>query len=396
MREVALFKLINNGVVDPKYAPEVLKVAEILEEGRINSGEISDPLPAPFDYAKEPPFFVIKGLTRVQNFRQTRMHKIAVEEATYRNGKNADQMVGWGYHGTSEQSAELIAKYGPHTTKTRNGAYGWGVYLGLDNYAIPIVYANRNRGPSAFLSLVMGPTVVGGNSATVSGQDHPNTGDDTGGCGSKWIHVVFDDYDFSPEYIIYVEKKTKEDWIKQLSGFRNDVKQQKGKNRKVSSLSSVLPTSSSPLSFLPAPVVAAPPLSFLPVAAPVVSAPLLSFIPAPVVSAPPLSFPPPVAPVVAAPPLSFIPVAAPVVAAPIAPIPPPIAQILAAASILSSVVPAPPPAAGTPKKRKRRTAPRFTTKKKQTGPAVFKPTPPTSEESSSESETSDPSFKGKK
>ena len=380
MRDVAMFELMDDGIVHPKHAKEVLKVAEIWEEGRINCAETPGPMPAPFDYAKELPFVVIEQIIRIQNYRQTRMHTVAVEDATHRNGKKAVQMVGWGYHGTSEKFAELIAKHGPHTTKTRNGAYGWGVYLGLDNPAVPFVYAKRNRGSSKFLSLVLGKTLVGKNSATVSGQDHANPGDDTGGCGDKWIHVVFNDSDLNPMYIIHVSEKTKDDWIRQLTKFRDAVEQQKGKKRKLSSLSSVLPTSSSPLSFLPvAPIaaVSAPPLSFLPVAPIPAPAPIQLPIAAPIPAPAPIQ----------------LPIAAPILPQAAAPIPAPAPILPQAAAPIPNAAPI--LAAGATKRR-RKTALRFTAAKKNKQTAVFKPTPPSSQESSSESDPNDPSYKGRK
>jgi hypothetical protein len=364
MREVKLFKLMDDtGEVLPKYAQEVLEVAEIMEKARIECQLISDPIPSPFGYAQDPPPFVIKQITRIQNFRQTRMHRIAVEEATHRNGKEAAQMEGIGFHGTSQSSAENIGMNGPHTTKVKNGAYGWGVYLALDNIAIPVVYAIRNRGAADGLTMVFGNTLVGKNSHTFAGQDHANTGDDTGGSGNKFIHVVFDDYHWNPEYIIKMELGSEQEREDQLEKFKALVR-----SLASSAPAPMQPAPTSPR--LPAPVLLArvPPAPMQPVLAPI--APVL---------------PAPMQPVL--PPAPIAPVPAPAPMQPVLP-PPPGVSIQVSVSV----------SGGATKKKKRRKAPRFTAKKPAAAaPAtVFKPTPPSSDDSSSDSDKSDPPYRGGK
>lgn len=229
IREYSEFKLFNaeDEEINPKYVLEILTVVDGLIAARRKSTENKDPIPHPFGKNVPPDFFTIQEITRIQNSRQTRMYKTAIEEATYNNEKRkppnkASRMEDVAFHGTNEQCAMSIAKSGPHTKSNKNGSYGWGVYLSLNNFAIPLVYADNSvTYNGGNLALVMGMSLSGKKSPTPQYQAHPNAGNDTGGCGNDWIHVVFDDYHFNPEYVIVFRISTQQNWEDQVKEFQD-------------------------------------------------------------------------------------------------------------------------------------------------------------------------------
>ena len=224
IREYTEFKLFNaqEKVIKPKYVLEILSIVDELIKARRKSSENKDPIPFSFQSFIPPEFFMIQEITRIQNYRQTKMYRTAIEEATYNNEKRkppnrAPKMEDVAFHGTNDSSAFSIAKFGPHTKCNKNGAYGWGVYLSLADFAIPLMYAKQAfkdlKGDPA---LVMGMSLTGKRSKTPQYQAHPNSGEDTGGCGNDWVHVIFDDYHFNPEYVIIFSMSTQKEWEDQV------------------------------------------------------------------------------------------------------------------------------------------------------------------------------------
>ena len=226
IRDYATFTLYDAGVpVDPKYAHEIMRVATRLDMARDVCFQTTDPIPHPFGIIMPPPHFTIVQVCRIQSYSQRRIFKTAVEEVAIRNGKLPESERGFemectAYHGTNHSAAVSIAKYGALMTRCEIGAYGRGFYTSLDNIGIPLKYATDNSiRHQEKPAIVMGECLVGKNSRTNAGQDIPNPGCDTGGCGNGWIHTIFDKNHFIADYIIVFKLATEDEWNMQVMNF---------------------------------------------------------------------------------------------------------------------------------------------------------------------------------
>ena len=385
IRDIKTVAIIDDGIASPKHMKEILAVIDMLDKARARCDEILEDIPQSFASNKQPPYFMITNLLRVQNYRLLRMYKTAVEEATHLNKKRdspADTMEGIAFHGTDLRSALLIAELGMKTSKTKNGQYGWGFYTGLGNLAVPMVYAKRKaQEQGGVQALVLGDCLVGRNSQTHYGQDQANPGDDTGGCGNAWVHTLFDNYHELPTYIASVKDSTKYEWEAQKASFKLDAVM--GALR---------------LKLIPRPVQVIQPLAIYP------PAPAAAIPPAAVaIQAPPAAAIPPAPAAIQAPPPAAIP-PAPAAIPPISP------RAAAAAAIVAIQAPAIPPAgaaAGKKRATPRKKVRRFTHKKRvktscSTAAPCTSPTTaaPSSSSDDDESESdgggSDPSYMGGK
>ena len=230
IRDYATFTLYDAEVsvaVDPKYAHEIMRVATRLDGALDKCSQTRDPIPDPFgNLVMPPPNFTLVKVIRIQNYLQRRLFRTAVEEAAIQNEKRDEservsEMEDIAYHGTNYNAALLVTKHGALMTRCEVGAYGRGFYGAL-NLGIPLVYAIRNSNRfQENPAIVMGDCLVGKNSRTNAGQDIPNPGCDTGGCGNQWIHTIFDKNHFSAEYIIVFKLATEDEWDAQLKHFAN-------------------------------------------------------------------------------------------------------------------------------------------------------------------------------
>jgi hypothetical protein len=369
LREIKTVALVDDGVVNPKHVKEILTVVDMLNKARARCDEILDKIPDAFTYNKQPPYFTITNILRVQNYRLLRMYRTAVEEATYQNKKRdspADTMEGIAFHGTDLRSALLIAELGMKTSKTKNGQYGWGFYTGLGNIAVPMVYAKRRAQEQGGVpTLVLCDCLVGCNSQTHYGQDQANPDNDTGGCGNPWVHTLFDNYHVMPNYLVSIQDATKDESEAQVAGFKLDAALA-GLNM----VAAIYPAAVIPptAAAIPPPTAVIQPVAIYPAAA---IPPAAAAIPPPTAVIQPMAIYP----------AAVIPPAA------AAPIPPAPAAIQA-------------PAGGSSGKKRaapRRRVWRFTHEKKRANTSCSTAAPSSSDDDSSESDGGgDPSYKGGK
>jgi hypothetical protein len=228
VRDYATFTLYDTTVsiaVDPKYAVEIYDVLGRLLQARDKRPTATDFLPPSFSSTIPPPNFRIVQLMRVQCYTQLQFYRTAVEIVTIRNTKRAaaeraSVIEATAFHGTNFRAALSVTEHGSLMTRCEIGAFGKGFYVSLGSIALPLIYSLRNaarfQDTAAF---VMGSCIVGRNSLTHGGQDIPNSGCDTGGCGSSWIHTIFDKNHFNAEYIIVHELATQEVWDEQVKHF---------------------------------------------------------------------------------------------------------------------------------------------------------------------------------
>jgi len=228
VRDYATFTLYDTAVsiaVDPKYAVEIYEVLGHLVQARDKRPTADDFLPPSFSSTIPPPNFRIVQLMRVQCYTQLQYYKTAVEIVTIRNSKRpaaerASVIEATAFHGTNYRAAQCIAEAGALMTRCEIGAFGKGFYVSLGSIALPLIYSTRNAARfTDTAAFVMGSCIVGRSSLTHGGQDIPNAGCDTGGCGSSWIHAIFDKNHFNAEYIIVYELATQELWDAQVKHF---------------------------------------------------------------------------------------------------------------------------------------------------------------------------------
>jgi len=228
VRDYATFTLYDTTVsvaVDPKYAVEIHDVMGRLVQAREKRSTDADPIPSHFINRIPPPYFKVMQVIRVQSYTQLQFYMTAVEIVTIRNMKRAAAervpvIEATLFHGTNFKAAQSIAETGALMTRCRITAYGLGFYGSLESIALPLVYSARNAGQfQDTAAFVMGGCIVGKKSVTNGAQDIPNPGCDTGGCGSSWIHTIFDKNHFNPEYIIVHELATLGAWDEQVKHF---------------------------------------------------------------------------------------------------------------------------------------------------------------------------------
>ncbi len=280
-RRKLLVKIFDRGenppIIDPEYGPEILRVLDAFEKSVESQQRERDTIPPDFNVLSTLPLFTISTIERNQNYSLLRYYDAALGELKVANDARGSQDRAEviedtiAFHGTKYEYAVDIATNGPLTAENKFGIYGWGFYLSRQKLNIPLNYAFRHMADTP--TLVFGRCLVGRNSPTIKFQNRPNPGDDTGGYGNAYIHVVFQNTHFLPEYLITVQPATSTtDWGRQVEAIKQSL------------LQGSAAASSAQVAAPDPPVVAAPPP--LPAVSPAVAPP-------PPPSSPPPPLPPP-------------------------------------------------------------------------------------------------------
>jgi hypothetical protein len=183
-------------------------------------------LPNSPSYSGEARFFTVVSITEVKDKAQEERFKLCEKISRARNNKRPDhkkvedsQMVRDVAHGTSVPNANMIIDHGLKSNRTLIHAYGIGTYFGVDNIYHPVDFA----GKQVESALLIGKAVVGRSSHIFdANQDMPNAGDDTGGNGSKFINVIFENDRFLPELIVAIKIGTRSEWEAQRADVTSD------------------------------------------------------------------------------------------------------------------------------------------------------------------------------
>jgi hypothetical protein len=268
---------------------EILRVMDAFEKSVESQRKEHESIPRDFSGFSADAQFKVTTIERIQNYSLLRFYSAALEELSAVNEARSLQDRAEviedtiAFHGTKYQHAVDIALSGPRTAENKLGVYGWGFYLSRQKLNVPATYALK-RYPDETPTLVFGRCLVGRNSPTIRYQNRPNPGDDTGGIGNSYIHVVFQNTHFYPEYLIKIEQATHDEWEQQVQSVRQQLLLLGvgGGGASVASSSS-----------LPSTVIVPPPLPPPPVAAPVMIIPPPPSPAPPAVVAPMMIIPPP-------------------------------------------------------------------------------------------------------
>lgn len=222
VRTARLIKIYNRADSSPmsENKVEILRLVDLMERSVESQQSAKDHIPPDFQQLGTDALFRINMIQRVQNYSLLRMYEITLDEFKRFNNERSEMdravvIEDHAFHGTIFKHARDITLNGVSVKENKFQVYGWGFYVSRRKLNIPVHYALKNA-PNDRPCLVLGRCLVGRNSQTPAWQRRPNPGDDTGGFGNDFIHVVFKDTQFYPEYLIQIEAATHSEWEQQM------------------------------------------------------------------------------------------------------------------------------------------------------------------------------------
>jgi hypothetical protein len=198
-KEVFIFR--KDEPIEDRYLSEVQKVfAEALKSAE--AVRTRDRYPN--GYSALDPNWTVQAISRCQNRKTYSAFKLAEQLLTEQYRGQDVKISTTGYHGTTQlTSAKSISRDGVCARLTQKDAYGWGMYLSLDNLSPAQQHAFLHGNSEGFI--LMCRVIVGKAERTYRGSHHNSAGFDSGTCATNLICVVFKETHVYPEYIMHIK-----------------------------------------------------------------------------------------------------------------------------------------------------------------------------------------------